>query len=168
MKQTSCVLFGFMFNSCRTRLFERIALLRRIWQVRLTFCARYQDLHLVPCKCQQKHMWPVLGLWVWGCLNTHTGLSLYDLWSLCIWKYSAIQNMARNMELIQPPAKGLACWSNLPGGTAEHHIGGLWVPWQPWAWRHWSTGTIRYPGWFRLNGNWRSSFCSTFHKHHAS
>ena len=134
MKQTNCVLFGFMFHSCCTHVFERIALLRRIWQVRLTFCARYQDLHLVPCKCQQKHMWPVLGLWVWRCLNTHAGLSLYvfsttqpsKTW-LEIWSWSNHQRRALRVDptfLAERPSITL--------GTFEYHgsrgRGGTGVP----------------------------------------
>ena len=114
-----------------SNLIQRIVLALWIWQVSLTFYARYQHPYLVLWRCHQKHMWPV-----WGPRRAQhipkTGSSLH----IATWTQ---QTTTWPCMLIQPFRAETSSYPDI--FTGEHRKS---LPWQLWAWRHgWATGTIR-------------------------
>ena len=107
-----------------SNLIQRIVLALWIWQVSLTFYARYQHPYLVLWRCHQKHMWPV-----WGprrAQHIPKTVSSFIIIS-CIFKYSAIQNIATwilnhylaNVDLTFPGGRNLFLSGYLHRGASE-------------------------------------------------
>ena len=127
-----------------SNLIQRIVLALWIWQVSLTFYARYQHPYLVLWRCHQKHMWPV-----WGprrAQHIPKTVSSFIIISY-IFKYSAIQDIATwilnhylaNVDLTFPGGRNLFLSRYLHRGASR------WKP-LPWqlSWSHgWGTDTMR-------------------------
>ena len=88
-----------------SNLIQRIVLALWIWQVSLTFYARYQHPYLVLWRCHQKHMWPSEDL---------EGRSTYHkLFHHFI--YFQVLSHPRHSDMDSKPLLG-ECWFNLSGG----------------------------------------------------